>query len=171
VYIFVLSHDLANVTNAAPVAGYLRDPPRRFVSSSSAAPTAPPGSALLAFPGAPQVSPRPQRSPTYPSDWLLLPPSNRPGADDDGESDVDDYAGGPPDETSLHPGRAKIPEDDPTTILTTTPPFELRSIWRPRNHDIANNENPAAVDDAGGTTPLPLTRRPLPSWKAWIGIE
>jgi hypothetical protein len=127
VYIFVLSHDLANVTNAAPVAGYLRDPPRRFVSSFSAAPTAPPGSALLAFPGAPQVSPRPQRSPTYPSDWLLLPPSNRPGADDDGESDVDDYAGGPPDEAPLHPGRAKIPEDDPTTILTTTPPFGANS--------------------------------------------
>src|SRR5271154_2880877 len=51
VYIFVSSHVLANVTNAAPAPGYRRDPPRRFVFSSSAAPTAPPGSALLASPG------------------------------------------------------------------------------------------------------------------------
>src|SRR2546423_11889957 len=34
-----------------PVAGYRRYPPRRFVFSSSAAPTAPPGSAFLASPG------------------------------------------------------------------------------------------------------------------------
>ena len=43
VYIFVSSHVLANVANAAPLPGYRRDPPRRFVFSSSAAPTAPPG--------------------------------------------------------------------------------------------------------------------------------
>jgi hypothetical protein len=43
VYIFVSSHVLAKVANATPVAGYRRDPPRRFVFSSSAAPTAPPG--------------------------------------------------------------------------------------------------------------------------------
>jgi hypothetical protein len=52
VYIFVSSHVLANVTNAAPVPGYRRNSPRRFVFSSSAAPIEPPGSALLASPGA-----------------------------------------------------------------------------------------------------------------------
>jgi hypothetical protein len=43
VYIFVSSHVLANVAKAAPVPGYRRDPPRRFVFSSSAASIAPPG--------------------------------------------------------------------------------------------------------------------------------
>src|SRR5437763_9604080 len=48
VYIFVSSHVHANVANAAPVPGYRRDPPRRFIFS--AAPIAPHRSALLASP-------------------------------------------------------------------------------------------------------------------------
>ena len=47
-YIFVTSHALTNVANALPGAGRRRYPPRRFVSSPSAAPTAPSKSALLA---------------------------------------------------------------------------------------------------------------------------
>jgi hypothetical protein len=49
--IFVTSQVLTNVANASLVAGYRRHPPRRLVSSSSATPTAPPGSAFLASPG------------------------------------------------------------------------------------------------------------------------
>src|SRR5271170_6891007 len=43
VYTFVLTYVLANVANAPPVAGYSRYLPRRFISSPSAAPTAPLG--------------------------------------------------------------------------------------------------------------------------------
>jgi hypothetical protein len=45
VYIF------AHVANAPPAAGYPRHPPRRFVSSSSAAPTAPPRVSIPSVPG------------------------------------------------------------------------------------------------------------------------
>ena len=49
-YLFVTSHALTNVANALPGAGRRRYPPRHFVSSPSVAPTAPLGSAFLAFP-------------------------------------------------------------------------------------------------------------------------
>jgi hypothetical protein len=53
VYIFAncIFQILANGANASPVAGYRWHPPRCFVSPSSAAPTAPLGSAFLASPG------------------------------------------------------------------------------------------------------------------------
>jgi hypothetical protein len=57
VYIFVSSHVLANVANAAPVLDYRRDPPRCFVFSSSAAPDCPPRVSIASFPGVSQVSP------------------------------------------------------------------------------------------------------------------
>src|SRR5271169_4229103 len=47
VYIFVTSPVLAHVANAPHLAGYCRPLPRRFVSPSSAASTAPPGPAFL----------------------------------------------------------------------------------------------------------------------------
>jgi hypothetical protein len=49
-YIFVTSHALANVANTLHSAGRHRYPPRRFISSPSAAPTALLGSAFLASP-------------------------------------------------------------------------------------------------------------------------
>jgi hypothetical protein len=57
-------------------------------------------------------------------------------------------------------GRAKIPEDDLTTVLTTTPLFSTNASYGAfggLDHDVANNKNPTAVDDVGGTTPSPLT--------------
>jgi hypothetical protein len=51
VYILVTFHVLANVANAPFFASYRRCLSRRFVFSSSAAPTAPPGSVFLASPG------------------------------------------------------------------------------------------------------------------------
>ena len=62
-YIVVTSHVLANVANALPDAGRRRYPPRRFVSSPSTAPTAPPRISRPSFPGLPQVSPRPRPNP------------------------------------------------------------------------------------------------------------
>src|SRR5271163_1516609 len=82
-YIFVTSHALTNVANALPDAGHRRYPPRRFVSSPSAAPTAPLGSAFLASSGCYQFHldlDQPHRLA-----YTLL--SNRPGADDDADDD------------------------------------------------------------------------------------
>jgi hypothetical protein len=59
VYVFVSSHILTNVANAASVAGYLRYPSCRFVFSS-ATPTASPGLACLALPGCHQFQLRPE---------------------------------------------------------------------------------------------------------------
>jgi hypothetical protein len=84
VYIFVTSHVLAHVVNAPPVAAYPRYPPRRFVSFPSAAPTAPPGSAFLAFPGCHRV--HLDLNEPQPLDYTTL--SNRPGADDDADDDA-----------------------------------------------------------------------------------
>jgi hypothetical protein len=69
---------------ALPGAGHRRYPPRRFVSSPSAAPTAPLGSAFLASPGCHQFYldfDQPHRLA-----HMLL--SNRSGADDDADDDV-----------------------------------------------------------------------------------
>ena len=95
VYIFVSSHVLAKVAITAPVADYRRDPPRHFVFSSLAAPTAPPGSALLASPGVTALTSTHNvpNVPKHPSNWLLLPRPTGPGADGDGGNDVDDADG------------------------------------------------------------------------------
>lgn len=49
-FIFVTSHTLTNVANALPGAGGRRYPPRRFIPSPPATPTAPLGSAFLGSP-------------------------------------------------------------------------------------------------------------------------
>ena len=72
VYIFVSSHVLANVGNVAPVAGYHRDLPRRFVFSSPAAPTSSPHQHCQLPRGTTGFTST-ATSPIYPSDWLLLP--------------------------------------------------------------------------------------------------
>jgi hypothetical protein len=65
----------------------------------------------------------------------------------------------PPGEASLNTGRAKIPEDDLTTIPTITLPFGTNASCgafnglEPRHRQYP--KNPLAVDVAGGTTPHP----------------
>jgi hypothetical protein len=84
VYIFVSSHVLINVANATPVAGYPRYPPRRFVSSPSAAPTAPLGPTFPASPGCHLV----HFDLDEPQSLAHMPPSNSPGAGDGADDDV-----------------------------------------------------------------------------------
>jgi hypothetical protein len=74
-YIFVTSHALTNVANALPGAGHRRYPPRRFVSSPSAAPAAP----LRSAPGCHPF----HLNLDQPHRLAHILPSNRPGADDD----------------------------------------------------------------------------------------
>jgi len=57
-YIFVISHALTDVANAPSGAGRRRYPPRRFIFSTSAPPTASHGTVFLASPGCYHVSPR-----------------------------------------------------------------------------------------------------------------
>jgi hypothetical protein len=71
---------LAHLANAPHLAAYCRLLPCRFVSPSSAAPTALPGPAFLASPGGPPVEPRPGRTSS-----IGLTPRRRTGlgTDDD----------------------------------------------------------------------------------------
>lgn len=139
-YIFVSSHVLANAANTAPVPGYRRDPPRCFVFSSSAAPTAPPRSALLASPGSHQFHLNrkvPQRTPVIGSYY----------ADDDGENDVDDYAGA--SGRGISPCRPRKdtegrPYYHPHDYSLFRRQCKFWSIWRPR------------------TTTSPITKIPRP---------
>jgi len=92
-----------------------------FLGRSDCAPRV----SIASFPGVPQVSPRPQRPPTYPSDWLL-PPRPTGLAPMTTAKLTLAVTLGPPGEASPHAGRAKIPEDDPTTTRrprTTTSPI------------------------------------------------
>jgi hypothetical protein len=84
VYIFITSPVFANVANAPTVAGSRRHSPRRFVSSPSAAPTTSLGSACLASP----VCYWFHLELDEPRRLAQALPSNRPGADDDADDDV-----------------------------------------------------------------------------------
>src|SRR2546423_11679328 len=88
-----------------PVAGYRRYPPRRFVFSSSAAPTAPPGSAFLASPGCHRF----HLDLHCPQRWANTDSLNGAGVNDDADDD-DDCCLGPPC------GACEDAEDDLTPL-------------------------------------------------------
>jgi len=113
VYIFVSSHVLANVANAAPVAGYPSKSATLLCLLFLGRSNCPRRGSIAGFPGVPHLSLRHQRPPMYPSDWLLLP---RPTglAPMTSAKMTSTIRLGPPGEASLHAGRARIPR---TTLL------------------------------------------------------
>ncbi|MCJ1472181.1 hypothetical protein MMC13_000828 [Lambiella insularis] len=151
------------MANAPAVAGSLRHPPRRFVSSPLAAPTAPLGSACLASPACHRFHLDLDESRRL----AHALPSNWPGADGDADDDVH-HCCGRKGEAPLRAVHAKMSTTSPPSFTTTPPSQHQREQWshhRPVISTSPMREIPQPVDDTGGTTPSPSVWRGLAQLK------
>jgi hypothetical protein len=134
VYIFVSSHVLAHVANAAPSQATV-EIHHAALSSLPQPLRLPPRVSIASFPRVQQVSPRPQHPPTYPNDWLVLPRPTGLALMTTAKM-MSTITLRPAGEASLHASRAKTTGGRLYHYLYYYLPFrrqcELWSNWRTR---------------------------------------